>query len=135
MTEYLYFSDAEPNKFYTYVEFCEKNEQNLLNNISLVETEIKNDKIIYLLFLQQNRDEDKINIDTFKLKLQYYTSFVKCLKSSTRDEKQLNRVNELALNYLIFAENFSNKNYVNIAKNLKLNYEYMKQLLEHTNHF
>jgi hypothetical protein len=45
-------------------------------------------------------------------------------------------MNELALNYyLIFAENFSNKNYINIAKNLKLNYEYMKQLLEHTNHF
>jgi hypothetical protein len=67
--------------------------------------------------------------------LQYYTSFIKFLKNEQRDKKQLNRVNELALNYLIFAENFSNKNYVNIAKNLKLNYEYMKQLLEHTNHF
>jgi hypothetical protein len=41
MTDYLYFSDAaEPNKFYTYAEFCEKNEKHLKNNIKLVENEI-----------------------------------------------------------------------------------------------
>jgi hypothetical protein len=70
MTDYLYFSDAaEPNKFYTYAEFCEKNEKHLKNNIKLVENEIKRDKNFYLFFLQQTRDEEKINIETLKLKI------------------------------------------------------------------
>ena len=65
-----------------------------------MESEIKTDKIIYLLYLQQNREEDKFNIETFKSKLQYEISFVNFLKNYERDEQQLNKVNELAVNYL-----------------------------------
>jgi hypothetical protein len=96
-----------------------------------MEAEIKTDKIIYLLFLQQNREEDKFNIETFKLKLQYEISFVNFLKNDERDEQQLNKVNELAMNYLEIAENFKNSNYLTTANNLKNNYEYMLQVLQH----
>jgi hypothetical protein len=84
-----------------------------------METEIKTDKIIYLLFLQQNREVDKHNIETFKLKLQYEISFVNFLKNDERDEQQLKKVNDMALKYLIFAENFKNSNYLTTANNLK----------------
>ena len=96
-----------------------------------MEAEIKTDKIIYLLFLQQNREVDKHNIETFKLKLQYEISFVNFLKNDERDEQQLKKVNDMALKYLIFAENFKNSNYLTTANNLKNNYEYTLQVLEH----
>jgi hypothetical protein len=53
------------------------------------------------------------------------------LKNDERDEQQLNKVNELALNYLEIAENFKSSNYLTTSNNLKNNYEYMLQVLEH----
>jgi hypothetical protein len=127
----LYYTNSEPNIYYTKAEINFKKKQNLQKNILRMESEIKTDKIIYLLFLQQNREEDNLNIETFKLKLQYEISFVNFLKNDERNEQQLNKVNEFALNYLIFAENFKNSNYLITANNLKNNYEYMLQVLEH----
>jgi hypothetical protein len=132
MTEqFLYYTNSEPNIYYTESEINFKKKQNLQKDILIMEAEIKTDKIIYLLFLQQNREEDKFNIETFKLKLQYEISFVNFLKNGERDEQQLNKVNELAMNYLEIAENFKNSNYLTTANNLKNNYEYMLQVLQH----
>jgi predicted solute-binding protein len=92
MTEqFLYYTNSEPNIYYTESEINFKKKQNLQKNILIMEAEIKTDKIIYLLFLQQNREEDKFNIETFKLKLQYEISFVNFLKNGERDEQQLNK--------------------------------------------
>jgi hypothetical protein len=124
---------TEAELYYTNYEQFEELmiNENLKNNIIKLQKEINDDKIILKLFLQQNREQDNLNIETFKKKLHYEILLINYLQSSTRDEKQFNKINEIALNYLDVVAQFNNNLYMNVANDLKHNYEYMIEIRTH----
>jgi hypothetical protein len=102
--------------------------ENLKNNIIKLQKEINDDKIILKLYLQQNGEQDNLNIEIFKKKLHYEILLINYLQSSTRDENLFNKINEIALNYLDVVSQFNNKLFMNVANDLKHNYEYMIEI-------